>query len=179
MKNNKGFMLAEVIITATVIITALVSLYATYNRTASKFQTRSTYQNIDGNYAIKGMVNHLLKNNQLNTLFQNVQTSTSNISLIKNGNCQQIYNDTYCQKSKDLYSIQNLLVTNYSSEKVRAIKASVTNKTFKNYIDYIAGTSDDKPGYYDFGKKSTYTYLFIVEYKDTNGKLNYSSIGVK
>ena len=36
MKNNKGFMLAEVIITATVIITALVSLYATYNSLTNK-----------------------------------------------------------------------------------------------------------------------------------------------
>ena len=67
-KNNKGFMLAEVVITSTIILTALVSLYVTFNKLYSNYNTRNSYYNIDGFYAIKGMINYLIDSGKLNEI---------------------------------------------------------------------------------------------------------------
>ena len=47
MKNNKGFMLAEAIITSTIVLTTLVGLYANFMKLYNVYKIRDTYYDID------------------------------------------------------------------------------------------------------------------------------------
>ena len=60
MKNNKGFMLAEVVVTSTIVLTSLISLYITFNKLYNNYEIRSNYYDVDGIYAIKNMINNLI-----------------------------------------------------------------------------------------------------------------------
>lgn len=191
MKNSKGFMLAEVIITSTVIITALIGLYTTFNKIYNKYNIRNSYYDIDGVYAIKGMINHLIKDNKLNNILSDKDTGTFNsnqIYLIKNGKCNNfstssnsytisLYNDNYCKSLQNLYKINNLIVMDYDKKLLidesngNNLKDSVNNQTFKDYIEYISN-------YYTF-EKDKYSYLFIIEYKNDKNEFNYSSLEVR
>ena len=61
MKNNKGFMLAEVVVTSTIILTALISFYTTFNNLYRRYEIHTKYYDIDGVYAIKELGNVLSK----------------------------------------------------------------------------------------------------------------------
>ena len=63
VKNNKGFMLVEVIITSTVILTGMILFYSSFNSLFSKYKEREVYHDIDAFYATKEMINALLENN--------------------------------------------------------------------------------------------------------------------
>lgn len=191
MKNSKGFMLAEVIITSTVIITALIGLYTTFNKIYNKYNIRNSYYDIDGVYAIKGMINHLIKDNKLNNILSDKDTGTftsNQIYLIKDRICNSfinsentgtisLSNDNYCKSLQELYKINNLIVIDYDKKLLidesnnNDLKDSVNNQTFKDYIEYISN-------YYTF-EKDKYSYLFIIEYKNDKNEFNYSSLEVR
>ncbi len=122
-KNRKGFMLAELIITATVIIGAMVGLYASYNRIYSLYKKRNNYYHVDGVYATKEMTNHYMKDNFNKIINDNLEkrkeTETTNyyemkyyFYIIKDGKCIDETDET-CQAIKDLYQVENMLLVEY------------------------------------------------------------------
>lgn len=60
--NNKGFMLAEVIIVSAIIVTVLVTMYSGLNKLYIKYDEVSRYYNIDAIYAGKTMSDYLIDN---------------------------------------------------------------------------------------------------------------------
>lgn len=60
--NNKGFMLAEVIIVSAIIVTVLVTMYSGLNKLYIKYDDVSRYYNIDAIYAGKTMSDYLIDN---------------------------------------------------------------------------------------------------------------------
>ena len=170
MKNNRGFMLAEVVITSTVIITALVSLYTSFSKLYSQYNIRNSYFDIDGVYALNGMIDHLLDDGTINTLFSSINGNSSTSIIISDGSCNS-NNDNYCQELKELYKINNLIAVKFNGEAIDNI--NVKNKTFEDYLKYIKR-------YYNMSKSDDYDYLFIVEYNCDNKNKNckYSSVGV-
>ena len=170
MKNNRGFMLAEVVITSTVIITALVSLYTSFSKLYSQYNIRNSYFDIDGVYALNGMIDHLMdEEGTINTLFSNINDGSSTI-IIGNNSCAS-EDDDYCYKLQELYKINNLIVVKFNGGAID--KINVKNKTFEDYLKYIKR-------YYNMSKSDDYDYLFIVEYNCDNKNKNckYSSVGV-
>lgn len=180
-KNNKGFMLAEVVITSTIILTALVSLYVTFNKLYSNYNTRNSYYNIDGFYAIKGMINYLIDSGKLNEILNDQEKgykdgkfyfiSKSN----ENGskcNEQYLKNSEYCNQLQSLYKVNNMVIVEYNKDALSGLKIDSISETFKDYIDYVIN-------YYDFSNKEDYNYLILMEYNNQeNGKYNYANIGV-
>lgn len=57
--NNKGFMLAEIIIVSAILATALVGLFATFSRTYLEYEKRNDYNHVDAIYVSRGLVNTL------------------------------------------------------------------------------------------------------------------------
>lgn len=171
MKNNKGFMLAEAVITSTVVLTTLIGLYTTFTRLYNLYNIRATYFDIDGVYAIKGMVDHLIDTGNINVQLGKLENNdTSNYaSIVSAGKCIDS-NDDYCSSLKNFYNIENMFIVKYDKNKVDLVGKGVTNQTFKDYIDYISN-------YYAFNDEDGYVYLFIVEYKNGDD-LYYSSLGL-
>ncbi len=196
-KNNKGFMLIELIITSTVVVTAMIALYASFNRIYSLYKTRNNYYNINGIYASKEIVRSLLNSNELTKII-NANFETGNYSfLIKNGNLNIPISNTITQDQineiKDFYKIKNMILTSYSKcilaldecigvqsneeensiegAESTSLKSEINNETFKEYVEYITK-------YYNTTSNETYSYIIITEIEDNN-KYYYSNLGIR
>ena len=184
IKNNQGFMLAEVVIVSTVIVTTLVVLYASSSKLSILYDERSRYYNIDGIYAIKSMVNDLLGEDKLNNILSSENfTNSDYIYLIKNNNCNtDIFNsDSMCTSLKNLYNIKNMVITKANNiylkesegeDKFLGVEDNTLemNETFKDYLKYLSNYYADT---YDF------EYLVILEYGTNNDKLYYSNLRLR
>lgn len=179
-KNNKGFMLVEVIITSTVILTGMILFYSSFNSLFSKYKEREVYHDIDAFYASKEMINTLLENN-LNS-FLNTHNDKETIDLIKNGNCNSeesnyINKNNFCTTLQNLYQIKNMIFTYYDENVLEKKKKDLTNETFKDYIDYIVNYYNIKDA--NIGTDSNhYTYIVITEIEN-NEKNYYASIPIE
>lgn len=179
LKNKKGFMLVEVIITSAVIVTSMILLYSSFQSLFAKYETRSNYHHIDALYASKEMTDYLLQedfNHFINTNFSKKES----IYLIQNGECLNIEAvsddfNTFCDTLKDLYSIETMVFTSYDKENLTNLKnglenvEAIKNQTMKEYIDYVIG-------YYDITntninvegsqKENPYAYFIMTEIND-------------
>ena len=179
-KNNKGFMLVEVIITSTVILTGMILFYSSFNSLFSKYKEREVYHDIDAFYATKEMINALLENN-LNT-FLNTNSDLETVNLIENGTCNESENNyinknNFCTTLKNLYQVKNMIFTYYDENVLKNKKEKLTNETFKDYIDYIINYYNIKDA--NIGTNSNhYTYMVITEIEN-NGKNYYASIPIE
>lgn len=193
-KNNKGFMLVEVIITSTVILTGMILFYSSFNSLFSKYKEREVYHDIDAFYASKEMINTLLENN-LNS-FLNTHNDKETINLIEEGNCNSeesnyINKNNFCTTLQNLYQIKNMIFTYYDENVLKPPKKDPANETskeyneiftnynetFKDYIDYIINYYNIKDA--NIGTSSNnYTYLVITEI-EKNGKNYYASIPIE
>ena len=183
LKNNKGFMLAEVVITSTIVLTGLIALYTSFNKLYKAYETRSTYYNIDGYYASNNIIKKLINSGELNTILSDEANGFHNkkyIFLVKNGSCTNISDCSQIQPLIDLYKIKNTVIIEWSSSiitnVINQLEEEGINETFKDYLnDYVSK-------HYDFSNSSEYNYLVITEYKKDNTtkeKYNYSSISLR
>ena len=129
-KNNKGFMLVEVIIVTVVVATIMISLYVAFNKVYTAYEEKNNYTNIDGIYALK-----LIKDDYVNNLKLNDEI-------------KKLPDYNYCKEIEDPEDSSYLgnVFTEYKINKVYLIKtdqtdnlmsASELNQTFKDYIDYL------------------------------------------
>lgn len=186
MKNNKGFMLVEVIITSTVIITSLMGLYVTFNKIYNGYNVRGSYFDIDGVYAIRGMMHQLFDSGGINDALKNVTDEQANI-IIGGGSCNGSLGTEdreYCEKLGTLYNIHNLIIIRHKKSSIDILNTSVSNQTFKDYLEYVKN-------YYTFDSDDTldnsgsftdeYSYLWLIEYKNasSDSSYEYSSLEVR
>ena len=158
IKNNKGFMLAEAVITSTVVLTSLVGLYATFNRLYGAYMVRESYYDIDGFYAIREVVDYYLPyGNFIHYLLE-----------LENREYLSLTTDSI--SSVEVYNIRNMYILKCDKDSLDSLKGVVLNQTFKDYIDFVLK-------YYDYSEKKSYEYLILVEYGEDDD-LHYSSMGI-
>lgn len=171
-KNNKGFMLAEVVVTSTLLLTIMVSLFFTFNKIYVRYERLTTYKNIDGFYAIDDFLEYTFNttnNDNINKILDKKGTNEY-IYIIKNKICQ-IANTTYCNKLKNTYNITNLLLINEVKDDIDDLNKTTYNKTFIEYFDYLKK-------YYPFDEYAANSYLVVAEYK-LNDNYYYSSLELR
>ena len=205
-KNNKGFMLAEAVVSGTIIITSMIILYATFNKLYVMYSVRNSYYNVDGIYAARMLTDYLFDNNfnkQINNIFEN----STNYILIANGYCQEknvrekndgtkieistSIDQDVCEGLQKAYNISTLIITEYDkSVLLNDIKVDVrANKLLKddggeikeeNFVlrQTFSDYLDFVVNYYDVGDGDTrYSYIILVE--TNNGEdYYYSSLGI-
>ena len=89
MKNQKGFMLVEVIVSSTVILTGMILLFSSFNSLLSKYKEREQYHDIDAFYATKETIDYLFETN-LNSIIKEQLSTKESIFLVKDYNCQNL-----------------------------------------------------------------------------------------
>ena len=83
MKNRKGFMLAELVVSATVVISTMVGLYALYARLYHLYKEKTNYYSIDGVYATKMIMDLYMRDNYFNVFVnQELQNNVNYVFLI-------------------------------------------------------------------------------------------------
>lgn len=168
-KNNKGFMLVEVIVTSTVIVTALVGLYTSFNKLYKNYEVKNRYQYIDGVYATKVVVDSML-NNDMASFINNIFYSNNSKYLIQNNHCDGSLNIPSCLEVANFYQVLNMIIVEYDEASIKSLV--VTNEEFKEYIDYIVNYYDIKSG------ESEYNYLLLTEIKEGD-KYYYANLRVR
>lgn len=171
-KNNKGFMLAEVVVTSTLLLTIMVSLFFTFNKIYVRYEKLTTYKNIDSFYAIDDFLEYTFNttnNDNINKILEKKGTNEY-IYIIKNEICQ-ITPTTYCDKLKKTYNITNLLLINEVKDDIDDLDKTAYNKTFIEYFDYLKK-------YYPFDEYAANSYLVVAENK-LNNNYYYSSLELR
>ena len=70
-KDNRGFMLAEVIIVSSIVVTVLVTMYTGLNKLFVKYDELSRYYNVDAIYMAKNVEDYLIDSYQMGSVIGN------------------------------------------------------------------------------------------------------------
>lgn len=162
--NNRGFMLAEVIIVSSIIVTVLVTMYTGLNRLFIKYDELSRYFNVDAIYMAKNVEDYLIDTYKIKGLIDESAgysdiKNMDDIGNIIGGNTEKLY-----------------FIGNYNTG-FDNLKTSSSDTYFKDYVDYVKNdikgkySSDAKPTEYkdkkaiiieiNEDKKSYYGYVVV------------------
>ena len=144
--NRKGFMLAEVVVSASVVAVVLVTMYIGINRMTAAYDKRNRYYDLDAQQ-VAMEVNDLLKRdseqNNFTSLTDNyysledIEVNYSKLKEVFNSLGENI--NTYYVKNEDGFN---------------TMKSLNINQSFKDYLDYfISKTNFDE----------NYSYFIVVE----------------
>lgn len=163
IKNNKGFMLAEVVIVSAVLITTLTSLYVGFSKVYKAYQERSEYFDTDTIYALKNIEDMLIDEDVFNYLAGSIGIDNymdiSNIDLILSP-----YIKNYINTIMDNYNIDKCYLVEYDKVALYNFIWPNYSPKLELYVEYIIKNTDED----DWLK---YQYIFIAETK--SGKFAY------
>ena len=146
--NRKGFMLAEIVVSASVVAVVLVTMYIGINRMTAAYDKRNRYYDLDAQ-ELAMVVNDTIRKNGSSVTFDNS-------GILLSGQINSMYSET--KKLFDLYK-NNLKYNNNvyivkDKNGFNKLKDSGINQSFKDYIDYfVSKTSFDEE----------YSYFVVVE----------------
>lgn len=166
--NNKGFMMAELIVVSSIILLVLVGLYESYNKLYSVYKTRISYYDVTSLYKLgfyrdvlrdedelENVKNDSIVNPVLVYNSKNLSSGVFALSLVDDD-----YNDiAYMVNIKN-----NKIDIDYFNNKVHV--------TFLDYIDYLNGSVDFSSMEYvmliercnmDNENECTYAYLEVID----------------
>lgn len=161
--NNKGFMLAEVIISASVIIVTLVSLYAGFARVYKAYEIRSTYYDADSVYALKTISDYFIDEMVFNSYISGINNTNRYVEFKEIGTPSNKI-DAFINKMIKNYKFEHFYLTRYDMEYLNSVKS--ISSDLEEYIDFL-----DSDKVID---NSNYKYIFISETKD--GRFSYLRI---
>lgn len=187
IKNNKGFMLIEVIVTSTIVVTSMIALYASFNKLYNSYRTKSSYYNIDAVYATKEIINAMISTEvigqNMNKFINNTFFNNTNGYIIANNKCNSntneydevLYNvpEYTCKSVQELYNIINMIISEYDKESLLQLKENGNlNQTFNDYIDYVIT-------YYGITKNEEYNYIILTEMQTGDNNYYYANLRMR
>lgn len=161
--NNKGFMLAEVIISASVIIVTLVSLYAGFARVYKAYEIRSTYYDADSVYALKTISDYFIDEMVFNSYISGINNTNRYVEFKEIGTPSNKI-DAFINKMIENYKFEHFYLTRYDMEYLNSVKS--ISSDLEEYIDFL-----DSDKVID---NTNYKYIFISETND--GRFSYLRI---
>lgn len=178
-KNNKGFMLTELMVVSLAILVLFIAVYSNFYPNIGEYENRLYYNNIDTEYALFYTRVMYLKYLKANTTTKNnLLTNVSNnnyVTLIENGTCNN-YNFSNeflnkCNINAKKFNIKTLILTSYNPEKIKT--SSFTDERLSKYISYIPNyNSNDE--LYRLIIKTDYGYANSNFYSKKCEKYTYS-----
>ena len=168
--NNKGFMMAEIIVVAVVIVIALVGLFTTFTRTFIEYERLNEYSQVDSLYASKSVINTLYSDiDSAKKALEDESVNFKEYTVTTNIELEPLFNK---------YNIKSFYLVKYSDEGFNSLISSLTNnEELKRYVNYLknnlnltdgscevisilemqfdSSSNKNQFGYYKFVKNST------------------------
>lgn len=165
--NRKGFMLAEVVVSASVVAVVLVTMYIGINRMTAAYDKRNRYYDLDAQQ-VAMEVNDLLKRDSEQKL-NNFTSLTDNYYSLED--IENNYQVNYSELKDAFSSLEENINTYYvkNEDGFNTIKNSNINQSFKDYLDYFINKTDFN---------EDYSYFIVVEL-DKNNNYYYYTLKVK
>lgn len=161
--NRKGFMLAEVVVSASVVAVVLVTMYIGINRMTAAYDKRNRYYDLDAQQ-LAMVVNDTIRNNGSDVTFDNSGILPSEQISSKYSETKELFDlyENNLKYNNNVYIVKN-------EDGFNNIKNSNINQSFKDYLDYfISKTNFDE----------NYSYFIVVELKK-NDDYYYYTLKVK
>ena len=157
IKNNKGFMLAEVVIVSAVLITTLVSLYAGFAKVYKAYEERSSFFDTDSIYALKSIEDTLIDEGIFNNIINEINTNNYILYLEENLT-DDSYINSYLKELLGNYNTEYFYITKYDNASLTTIiESDANNIIFNDFLKYL-----QKNLTFD----NNYNYIFLSKTKD-------------
>lgn len=157
IKNNKGFMLAEVVIVSAVLITTLVSLYAGFAKVYKAYEERSSFFDTDSIYALKSIEDTLIDEGLFNNIINEINTSNY-VSYLAENLTDDSYINSYLKELLGNYNIEYFYITKYDNASLTTIiESDANNIIFNDFLKHL-----QKNLTFD----NNYNYIFLSKTKD-------------
>lgn len=157
IKNNKGFMLAEVVIVSAVLITTLVSLYVGFAKVYKAYEERSSFFDTDSIYALKSIEDTLIDEGLFNNIINEINTSNY-VSYLAENLTDDSYINSYLKELLGNYNIEYFYITKYDNASLTTIiESDANNIIFNDFLKYL-----QKNLTFD----NNYNYIFLSKTKD-------------
>jgi len=153
--NNKGFMLAEVVIVSAVMVTTLVGLYTGFSNTYKAYEVKMNYYDVDVIYALKNLENILIDNMLLNNYISNI--NASGYYKIEQGSDS----NSLIYKFYETYDINSIYLVENISDKIwndTATDDSLADNVDEEFQDYLE--------LYNDSYNADYKYVLIAVTND-------------
>ena len=133
--NNKGFMMAEVIVVSAIILVFMTGLYLSYGKLFSLYNTRVNYYDSDTLYGIAYYRDTLIKEDKINNLLSTVKSSSNK------------YLNLFTNTLDQVNTGDNLFLVYHAKDNLSKIPSNSISKTFKEYIDYLEDSATFRSNY--------------------------------
>ena len=137
MKNNKGFMMAEVIVVAAVVLLTLSTLYISYSKIYSAYKARINYYDVSTLYKLAYYRDKLIDDDTFNDLLKTA----------KEEKMISINNTDRGDKVFLIYSHKKNVYNNLFDNNADIKKTFNVNQTYKDYAKYIYDAAELNANY--------------------------------
>ena len=153
--NRKGFMLAEVVVSASVVAVVLVTMYIGINRMTAAYDKRNRYYDLDAQ--------------QVAMNFDSLFDIIGGDYILLSEENEEFKSDvpTLCTLYKEKLEINadNVYIVRNNSTGLTQLKDSNINQSFKDYLDYFINKTDFN---------ENYSYFIVVELEKGNDYYYYT-----
>lgn len=145
--NDKGFMMAELVVVSSIVLVVLVAMYTSFNKIYSIYKSRIGYYDVTTLYRLGFYRDVLVYNNTIEGLKNNAVSSG-------------IVEITNSIPGEDNVDDKVFMIYNNKKKIDSSIFGSINvSSTFKDYVDYLKDSIDF----------SNFEYMLIMERCDLNG----------
>ena len=154
--NNKGFMMAEVVVVSAIVMVTIVGLYQSYNKLYSTYNTRIDYYDSTTLYRLGYYRDILIENDKLK-----IENGKLNINGNDVSNTQVV--DIYSSNGNNIFSLPETEISSYITDTVFLIKTNKSsnkykitgtelnskeiNQTFKDYLNFLSSSTTFNSNY--------------------------------
>ena len=160
--NNKGFMMAEVIVVSAIVLVFLTGLYLSYDRLFSIYNARINYYDTTTLYRLAYYRDVLIQQDKMNNTLNNAKNSPVNIIGGLSNNVSRL------SDGDSAFRVYNV------HKKINSgILPNSINATFKDYVDYLSASIEFKSNYILVMERCIdkddckYAYLEVYDGKET------------
>lgn len=152
IKNDKGFVITEVLILASVLIGVLIFMYSQFKNITRSYEYSFKYDTVEGMYLANNMVNYI-NEGSYDALVQNLNSQTIKYLDITDCNVNYFNTSNYCDMLFEASKVEQVIFT---KEDLTELKQNMSglSEDFKDYINTIKTAN------------SFNDHRIIIKYKD-------------
>ena len=140
MKNNRGFMMAEVVVVSSIVLIVLGTLFISYNKLLSTYKTRVTYYDTVTLYRLRFYRDVLIENDILTKAQGDLKTGSSKVKLIYDVNNNN--SGMLSLRDEERVGFEEdkvfLIYNNKTNINSQTLKDCAIHETFKDYLNFVS-----------------------------------------
>ena len=152
--NNKGFMMAEVVVVSAIVLVAITGLYISYNKIYSIYNARIDYYDVTTLYRLGYYRDVLIENDKIEEVLETANNQKV-VDIYNSNNENVIFQLPPTETSE--YTTDTVFLLKKSKFRIDAFNDKEINQTFKDYITFLSDSTTINSN-----------YLMIMERCNTN-----------